>query len=100
MFIPGIDEDVEMESQTPQGAGFVPMDDAFENIDYAIDEAETFTKRSSADDADTILMQLPRGKVARVSKQRFKACKSDSELRELDRQIYVSTGLNPGDYGI
>ncbi len=86
--------------QPPRIDDLESLDAAFESTDYAIDEAEsTFTKRS-ADDADTILMQLPRGKVAKVSRQRFNACKTDAELRALDKQLYVAAGLDPSAYGL
>ena len=93
-------EDDEPVPQPPRTDDLEALDDAFESTDFAIAEAETFAKRSSADDVDVIVMQLPRGKVARVSKRRFKACKTDSELRALDHELYSSVGLDPSAYGL
>lgn len=84
--------------QTPRNTGFVAMDDAFAASDFGIQEAETFTK--SDDDADTVLMHLPNKKVARVTKRRLQSCRTSQELRELDRSLYLSVGLNPADFGI
>lgn len=87
--------------ETPATSGFVAMDDAFAASEFGLEEDETvFAKCSSADDAEIIVMNLPQRKVAHVSKRQLRACKTDVELRELDRQLYRSVGLNPADYGI
>jgi hypothetical protein len=66
------------------------LDTFFEAADFGLDQA----------DADELIMKLPRGKVAKVSRQRLKACRSDDELRELDRSLYRSAGLNPAEFGL
>ena len=88
MFIQGIDEDVETIS--PQSPDSARLDTAFENFDCGIAES----------DPDEIVMKLPMGKTAKVSKQRLRSCKTDRELRALDCEIYRLANLNPADYGI
>jgi hypothetical protein len=87
--------------QMPRGDNLVALDDAFESADYCLGEAEaTFSKRSSADDSETILMHLPAGKRVTLSKSQIRACRNDAELRELDRSLYRAAGLDPTRFGL
>jgi hypothetical protein len=98
--LPDLDDDT-LVPQSPRSDDLVAMDAAFESADYGLEEEEiAFTKRSSADDAEMILMHLPRGKVARVSKRQIQSCRTSQELRELDRSLYRAVGLDPAAYGI
>ncbi len=100
MFVPGIDEDVEMVPETPT-SNFVALDDAFTDTDYELAEAETaLAKRSSADDAAVIVMELPKGKRVKVSKRQLQSCRTPQELMALDRSLYVAAGLDPSAYGL
>jgi|SRR5580693_5626021 hypothetical protein len=79
------------------------QDNFFEASDYGLSDeadADTFAKRSTTDDAEVILMHLPRGKVARVTKSQVRACKTDAEHREFNRSLYRSVGLDPAAYWI
>ncbi len=88
--------EVESIPTSPQASGSVRLDTFFELEDFAIEEAEA----SSADDAEVILMHLPLGKRVTVSKRRIQACKTPSELRELDKTLYRSAGLDPASFGL
>ena len=90
MFIPGIDQDVEMDPQNPSSAGAVRLDTFFESADYGL----------PPEASDDFTMQLPMGKVTKVSRQRMKACTTSEQLRELDRSLYREAGLDPAHYGL
>jgi hypothetical protein len=79
MFIPGIDEDIEMILRAPQQPED-RLDQAFTNTDYGLaDEPEdTFTKHESR----------PMRKRAAV-----KECRTEAELAELDRLLLKSVRL-------
>jgi len=88
--------------QSPSATGTVRLDDFFESADYGLEEenSRSFTKRGTDDDTQQIIMHLPLGRVARISKRQICACKNDAELRALDRSLYVEAGLNPKDFGL
>lgn len=72
--LPDLDDDA-LVQQSPRSDDLVPMDTAFESADYGI---PTFTKDNSA----------------RESRKRIvKECRTESELRELDRLLLKSVGL-------
>jgi hypothetical protein len=77
--------------ESPASNGFVSMNDAFENVDYAI---------PTEADADSVIMKLPQGRIAKTTRSRMKSCATPAQLRELDRELYASVGLNPRDFGI
>lgn len=74
--LPDLDDDA-IVPQSPRTDDLVAMDDAFTASDYALETeatAPTFTKRESR-------------------KRVVKECRSESELRELDRLMLKSVGL-------
>lgn len=74
----------------PSSTGFVELDQHFTATDFGLEDAA----------GDEIVMSLPTGKVAKISRQRMQSCKTAAELKELDRTIYRSVGLDPIDFGL
>jgi hypothetical protein len=75
----------------PQSTDVVRLDNLFENVDHGL---------SDESDADSVIMKLPRGRIAKTTRSRMKSCTTSAQLRELDRELYLSAGLNPAAYGI
>jgi hypothetical protein len=99
--LPDTDDDA-IVPQVPS-AGSVRLDTAFESVDYGLEEdsrAPLSKRASSADDAETIIMNLPAGKRVTISKRQLQACTTPKQLLELDRSLYRSAGLNPADFGL
>jgi hypothetical protein len=84
-------EDDDPVPQSPSASGSVRLDDFFENVDHRIPDEN---------DADTVIMKLPMGRLAKTTRTRMRSCTTPAQLRQLDRELYVLAGLNPADYGI